>query len=182
MRAYSWTILSTWAKGDKDTALKMLFDLPIDNTYIQKYLDYGSDGHDLIAAMKLKPLPFMKDTCIYEDKPNGVNYYQIEIEGRPFHFVVDARDPIECQLFEWKFSKQKPTAFDPKQLFSYNYGLSIVGEPIAKWGFLSTCKIIDGKVISSGVAQYELQANTQGIKEWLLAQIQSIESYMENQT
>lgn len=184
MRAYSWSILSSWAKGteeSKDIAIRMLFDLPIENTYVQKYLDYGSDGHELIATMKLKPLSFMKDSCIYEDKKNNVNYFKVEIEGRPFHLVIDARDKELSHIYEWKFSKQKPSAFDERQVYTYNYGLSLAGEPIAKWGFLSTVKLIDGKVFSTGLVQYELEENTKSIKEWLLKQIHEIEDYLNVQ-
>lgn len=101
------------------------------------YTREGKRIHDLIAQKKLKLLPMIKDTAIFEDYDKGINAWTgktgnpVQVnEWLEMSMIADVLDPKEKLLIDWKSGSRKSTEHNKLQLYVYAYLLSILPEPI----------------------------------------------------
>jgi hypothetical protein len=128
----SWTILSSWSAGRQDDALKMFMGGSIAPNV---YMEEGKRVHKIISDKKLKLLPFIKETAIYEDidpeKKKWVNYFRVQVfDWLEMGMVADVLDPVEGLLIDWKTGSRKSNQYNKMQLYIYAYLLRKLDEPI----------------------------------------------------
>lgn len=128
----SWSIISSWSAGRKDDAIKMLMGADIEQTL---YMAEGKRIHELISDKKLRLLPFIKDTSIYEgngdNRSERLNYFRVPVfEWLDMSMIIDVLDPIEKFIIDWKTGTRKSTQHNKMQLYVYSYLLTKLEEPI----------------------------------------------------
>jgi hypothetical protein len=98
------------------------------------YLREGRRIHEKIAENKLRLLPFIKDTAIFEGKygeKNMQNYFRVPVfEWLDMSMVADVLDPVEKLLIDWKTGMRKSTEHNQLQLYVYAYLLTRLPEPV----------------------------------------------------
>ena len=135
----SWTILSAWSAKRYDDVLDYIQGKGIeDNVYLRR----GRDIHDTIASGKLKLLPFIKNTAIFEDiRPKEkvwTNFYRVEVfPWLDVSMVADVIDPVEGLVIDWKTAEESSTRQNKLQVYLYAYLLALEGIEI-KHGVIAT--------------------------------------------
>lgn len=140
----SWTILSTWQKGEHEKAIKMMSGEDAIATW---QMEEGKRIHKIISDNKLKLLPFMKPTGVFEEidpeNDKWVNYFRVNVnEWLDMSMIADFLDPVEHLLIDWKTGVRSSTEQNKLQLYIYAYLLSLKGIEINN--------AIFGKVIEGG--------------------------------
>lgn len=128
----SWSIISSWSAGRKDDAIKMLMGMGIEETV---FMSEGKRIHEAISSKKLRILPFIKDTSIYEgngdNRSERVNYFRVPVfEWLDMSMIIDVLDPEEKFIIDWKSGNRKSTQHNKMQLYVYAYLLTKLPEPI----------------------------------------------------
>lgn len=128
----SWSIISAWSSGRKDDAIKMIMgDTVAENIYMTE----GKRIHKIISDKKLRLLPFIKDTAIFEsdgDVIEGrINYFKVNVfDWLDMGMIIDVLDPVEKIIIDWKSGSRKSSEHNKMQLYVYAYLLSKLPEPI----------------------------------------------------
>lgn len=128
----SWTILSTWSKGDRDTAIQMIAGIP---TPTNKYMERGKELHNIVSVNRLKLIPEISDTAIFEDiRPEEkvwVNYFKVSInEWLDLSLVVDVLDTQNKLIIDWKASSRRSTEHNKLQIYLYALAMKLEGYDI----------------------------------------------------
>jgi hypothetical protein len=159
----SWSILSSWSAGRQDDAIKMFMGGSIEETV---YMTEGKRVHELIAKKKLKLLPFIKDTAIFEDivpdKHQWINYFRVPVfDWLDMSMVADVLDPVEGLLIDWKTGSRKSNQYNKMQLYIYAYLLSKLEEPIIiKQAVLAKVgEDPSGAIICENFSMYKIDEN-----------------------
>lgn len=126
----SWTTLSLWAKGNKEEALAKMAGVSDFQTAAMKD---GADIHAEIARKKLRLIPDINDSWIYEnneaeDRKNWINYF--EVMATPYiklRFVIDALSIENKTILDWKTGKRKSYEQNKMQIYIYALGVELAG-------------------------------------------------------
>lgn len=152
----SWSILSAWSSGRRDDAITMLMGDSIEGNVLMKE---GKRIHEIIANKKLKLLPFIKDTAVFEgDRENRINYFKVDVfDWLEMSMVADVLDPIEGLLIDWKTGNRKSTQHNKLQLYVYAYLLSKLPEPIEiKKAVIAKVGEIDDAILVEDFSLYKI--------------------------
>lgn len=128
----SWSILSKWSSGNRDEAIKMIMG---EETLQTWNMAEGSRIHKIISDNRLKLLPFLSDSAIYEDvdreNDKWVNYFRVRVfDWLEMSMIADVIDVENGLLIDWKTGNKKSTEHNKLQLYCYAYLLSILPSPI----------------------------------------------------
>ena len=165
----SWSIISSWSAGRRDDAIKMFMGGNIeDNEYLQE----GRRLHKLISDKKLRLLPIIKDTAIFEDinpeEHKWVNYFRVPVfDWLEMSMVADVLDPVEGLLIDWKTGSRKSTQHNKLQLYIYAYLLTKLEQPIyIKSAILAkVSEDVSGAVICDDFSLFSIDDNKLEIAE-----------------
>lgn len=135
----SWTILSTWSKGDRDTAVKMIAGLP---TPTNEYMERGKRIHNVISENKIKLIDEISDEAIFEDfRPDEkvwTNYFKVPItEWLDLSLVIDVLDPSNHLIIDWKASSRRSSEHNKMQIYMYALAMHLEGHDI-DYGIFAT--------------------------------------------
>lgn len=116
----SWSILNAWARGDKEGAMSMLLGESIPPT---PAMLEGQRVHGWVAQEKMKLLPFMDDTFVWEGpEHHGAGYFRVEfLPNYQLSGKVDAYSIERGWLIDWKTGKTPSSTQDPRQLHLYHF-------------------------------------------------------------
>lgn len=138
----SWTILDLWNQKRFDDAINVMRKIENEPTV---FMLEGSNMHQEIATNKLHIFPFM-DNGVFEDKPNGVNYFK-DIELNEWLKISMVIDYIEGDfIVDWKSGEGKKM-----QLYLYAFLYQFVtGKPIESMYFGYVYRNEKGNIVGSG--------------------------------
>lgn len=128
----SWSILNAWTRGDKDAAIGMIYGKKIPET---PAMANGSRVHELISTQRLRLLPCIDDTYVFEDiEPDAhrwVNYFKINIyPWLDLSMRIDVLSRERGVVIDWKTGKHSSADADPMQIYLYAIALEKIGVPI----------------------------------------------------
>jgi len=128
----SWSILSQWSKGNHDEALLAINGVQQEENV---YMQYGKKIHKAISDKKMKLIPEIKDTAIFEniipEESKWQNYFRADIDDwLEMSMVADVVDPIEGLVCDWKTGYQKSVEHNKLQIYIYAYILKRIRQPI----------------------------------------------------
>lgn len=165
----SWSIISSWSSGRKDDAIKMYMGAGIEEN---EYMIEGKRLHKIISEKRLKLLPFIKDTAIFEniepEKHLWVNYFRVPVfEWLDMSMIADVIDPVEGLLIDWKSGTRNSAQYNKLQLYVYAYLLSKLPNPIAiKDAIIAKVGELDnGVVICEDFCLYKIDNNKLEVAE-----------------
>ena len=152
----SWTILSTWAKGDRDGAMKLLAGIELPRT---PAMIEGSRIHDIISQKKLKLIPEITDKAIFEDiqpdKHIWTNYFKVELnDWLDLSMVIDVID--EPRIIDWKASTKRSTEHNKMQIYLYALGVEKATDKKITEGIFGTVKDYDGAIICDDYSVFKI--------------------------
>lgn len=136
----SWTILSTWGRGKRDEAIKMLAGIRMKPT---PPMERGKKIHKIISEHKLNLLPEeLSDEAIFEDiRPDDhswVNYFRVPInDWLDLSLVIDVLDLKNKLIVDWKASRRRSTEQNKLQIYLYALAMAREGHDI-DYGIFAT--------------------------------------------
>lgn len=151
----SWSVLSAWQSGDQDRAIQMIAGL---STPTNAAMERGKRLHAIVAKNKLKLIPDISDSAVFEGEVNGkrINYFQVSInEWLDLSLVIDVLDKQNELLIDWKASKKRSTEQNKLQLYLYALALNILGIPI-NFGIFATIDEVNDEVFCREYSQFKI--------------------------
>lgn len=146
----SWTILDLWNQKRFDEAIDVIKRVENEPTV---FMYEGNQLHQEIATRRIKLFDFMGDRGVFEDKPNGINYYK-DIDLNEWLRISLVIDYIEGSFIaDWKSGEGKKM-----QLYLYAYLYQeITGKTIDRMYFGHVYRDSNGQIKGNG---YSLFKNT----------------------
>lgn len=130
----SWTILSAWSKGGthKDEALAMIAGV---QQPPNQYMIRGKRIHNIISRQRLKLIPEISDSAIFEDinpqKKQWINYFKVEVnEWLDLSLVIDVLDTENKTIVDWKTGRTRSYEQNKLQIYVYAYAMELLKIPI----------------------------------------------------
>lgn len=172
----SWSLLKAFESKNYEQVEAMLFGLPSKSTEAMKK---GSDVHEYIARNEVKVMDiYDKDTTQFEDKKNGINYFVLDYGKDKLVCVIDTLDVDQGFIVDYKVSKSGAGSQDKRQLFMYNWILSLAKLGKCKDGYMvqidPSREVEDVEVLS--IARYDIE-DCEFIKKWVDDTVAEIKSW-----
>lgn len=125
------------------------------------YMEEGARIHDIIASKRLKLIPIISDSAIYEDivpdKKKWVNYFKVPVfDWLDVSMVVDVLDPKNKLIVDWKTGRGKSTEYNKLQVYIYAYLLGKEGIDI-KYGVMAKVREdLSGAILCTDYSIYKI--------------------------
>ncbi len=156
----SWSIISAWSAGRQDDAIQMLMGT---SQRTNEYMREGTRIHNEIAKQKLKLLPFMQDTGVFEgirEEGDMTNYFRVQFsEWLDMSMVIDYLDVENGLIIDWKSGTRNSTQHNKMQLYVYAMLLAIEGIHINKAVIAKVYEDEGGEIFASDFSMYAIDEN-----------------------
>jgi hypothetical protein len=155
----SWTILSTWASGRQDEAIKILAGLEMPTT---PAMERGSRLHKVVSEGRLPLLPQIGKNAIYEDiRPDEgkwQNYFRVPVTNwLDLSLVIDVLDAENKLVVDWKASTKRSTEHNKMQIYLYALAMSKLPTPIKiEKGIFGTINEFDNAVVCTDYSMFKI--------------------------